>query len=141
MKVCSIYFQHLFFKNIGKAKNMDTRTTIYKKTDDFVYSLKMKASREFFSKAVQKFGAMPFTLRAFDDEKKAKMGIIECEKHNLMQPYQVFYFKNILKIKNLNFREIISSVLLPVRFRFYMSVKESSSRNSKPRLLSCPLVC
>lgn len=75
----------------GKAKNMDTRTTIYKKADDLVYSLKMKASREFFSKAVQKFGSMPFTLRAFEDEKKAKMGIIECEKHGLMQPYQVLY--------------------------------------------------
>lgn len=79
---------------LGKAKNMDTRTTIYKKADDIVYSLKMKASRAFFSEAVQKFGTMPFTLRAFEDEKKARMGIIECEKHSLMQPYQVGFSKN-----------------------------------------------
>lgn len=68
---------------------MDSRTTVYKKTDDMVYSLKMKASRVFFSEAQQKFGAMPFSLRLFDDEVKAKMGVLECERHGLLTPYQV----------------------------------------------------
>jgi curved DNA binding protein len=75
----------------GKAKNLDTRTTVYKKTDDLVYSLKMKASRAFFSEVQQKFGLMPFSLRLLEDEVKAKLGIVECERHGLMQPYQVLY--------------------------------------------------
>lgn len=73
----------------GKARDMDNRTTIYKKNDEIVYQLKLKASRAFFSDADKRFGTMPFTLRAFDEEKKAKMGVVECEKHNLMKPFPV----------------------------------------------------
>ena len=53
---------------------MDAKTTVYKKTDD-VYQLKLKHSRVFFAEAEKKFGQMPFTLRAFEDEKKAKLEI------------------------------------------------------------------
>ncbi|CAG9539840.1 unnamed protein product [Cercopithifilaria johnstoni] len=75
----------------GKTRILDSRTTIYKKVDDLVYSLKVKASRMFLSAAVNKYGLMPFTLRSFEDEKLAKMGVVECERHNLMRPYQVLY--------------------------------------------------
>lgn len=51
----------------------------------------MKASRTFFSEAQQKFGAMPFSLRLFEDEVKAKMGVVECERHGLLTPYQVIF--------------------------------------------------
>jgi len=77
----------------GKSKPRDSRTTVYKKADDFEYQLKLKASRAFFSETVQKFGSMAFSLRHFDDEKKAKMGVVECERHGLMQPYRVLYEK------------------------------------------------
>ncbi|KAM3725258.1 Proliferation-associated protein [Dirofilaria immitis] len=75
----------------GKTRILDSRTTVYKKVDDLVYSLKVKASRMFLSAAVNKYGLMPFTLRSFEDEKLAKMGVVECERHNLMRPYQVLY--------------------------------------------------
>lgn len=29
--------------------------------------------------------------RAFEDERKAKMGVLECVKHELMQPFNVIY--------------------------------------------------
>jgi len=74
----------------GKGREKDTRCTVYKKKD-IIYQLKMKASRQFFSEAETKFVLMPFTLRAFDDEKKAKMGVVECVKHDLMQPFNVLY--------------------------------------------------
>lgn len=77
----------------GKARESDTRTTVFKRADDIVYQLKMKASRSFFYEADKKFGVMPFTLRAFEDEKTAKMGVLECEKHGLMKPYQVLFEK------------------------------------------------
>jgi hypothetical protein len=73
----------------GKPKPNQSRTTVYKKTDDFVYSLKMKTSRAFYSEAQTKFGLMPFSLRNFENERNAKMGVVECERHGLMQPYQV----------------------------------------------------
>lgn len=72
---------------------MDAKTTVFKKTDD-VYQLKLKHSRVFFAEAEKKFGQMPFTLRAFEDEKKAKLGILECVKHRLMDPFNVLYEKD-----------------------------------------------
>jgi len=78
---------------------LDARTTIFKKTDDMVYNLKLKASRSFFHEAQQKFGSMPFSIRDFEDEKVAKVGSTECAKHDLMQPYPVFFiFKLIINL-------------------------------------------
>ncbi|GFO22950.1 proliferation-associated protein 2g4 [Plakobranchus ocellatus] len=74
----------------GKGRELDTRTTVYKKKD-LIYQLKMKASRQFFSETEKKFLLMPFTLRALEDEKKAKMGVVECVKHDLVQPFNVLY--------------------------------------------------
>uniref|UniRef100_A0A2R9B898 Peptidase M24 domain-containing protein n=1 Tax=Pan paniscus TaxID=9597 RepID=A0A2R9B898_PANPA len=39
------------------------------------------------------FDAMPFTLRACEDEKKARMGVVECAKHEMLQPFNVLYKK------------------------------------------------
>ena len=36
---------------------------------------------------------MAFNLRDFDDEKKAKLGMSECVKTKLIDPYQVLYRK------------------------------------------------
>lgn len=76
-------------KFAGKSRDLNTRTTVYKKANDMIYNLKMKTSRTFFSEAINRFGNMPFTLRAFEDEAKAKMGVVECERHALIKPYQV----------------------------------------------------
>jgi len=74
----------------GKGREQDARTTVYKKKDT-VYNLKMKASRQFFSEMEKKFSNMPFSLRSFDEEKKARMGVIECAKHDLVEPFTVLY--------------------------------------------------
>ncbi|CAG5113915.1 Oidioi.mRNA.OKI2018_I69.chr2.g8005.t1.cds [Oikopleura dioica] len=75
----------------GKSRDMDVRTTIYKREPDQVYQLKMKASRAIFSEVEKKFDAMCFNLRALDDEKKAKMGINECVNHGLITPFPVLF--------------------------------------------------
>lgn len=77
----------------GKAKDAGQRTTIYKRDPSKQYGLKMKTSRAFFSEVERRFDAMPFTLRAFEDEKKARMGVVECAKHDLLQPFTVLYEK------------------------------------------------
>ena len=55
--------------------------------------LKMKNSREFFSAVNKKYGAMPFNIRSFESETKAKMGVVECVTHKLVVPFQVLYEK------------------------------------------------
>lgn len=77
----------------GKPKMLDEKqTTIYKRAVDKNYHLKMKASRFIFSEISQKFPIMPFTARALE-EKRARLGLVECVNHELLQPYPVLYEK------------------------------------------------
>lgn len=76
----------------GKPRETDIRTTVYKKKD-FIYQLRMKSSRVFLSEVEKRFSLMPFTLRHFEDEKRARMGVIECAKHDLVEPYPVYQEK------------------------------------------------
>merc|ERR1712036_210319 len=82
----------LIYTGEGQGKDRDAKITIYKKTDE-TYMLKMKNSREFYSTVTKKFGSMPFNLRSFDSETKAKMGVVECVTHKLVVPFQVLYEK------------------------------------------------
>ncbi|KAK9124552.1 hypothetical protein Sjap_014154 [Stephania japonica] len=77
----------------GKPKLLDEKqTTIYKRAVDRNYHLKMKASRYIFSEISQKFPIMPFTARALE-EKRARLGLVECVNHDLLQPYPVLHEK------------------------------------------------
>ncbi|KAJ3699522.1 hypothetical protein LUZ61_003227 [Rhynchospora tenuis] len=77
----------------GKPKLLDEKqTTIYKRAVDKNYHLKMKASRFIFSEINQKFPVMPFTARALE-EKRARLGLVECVNHELLQPYPVLHEK------------------------------------------------
>lgn len=66
--------------------------SVYKKTDE-TYQLKLKASRAFYTEVRTKHGNMPFNLRTFEDATKAKMGVGECVKNKLVEPFQVMYEK------------------------------------------------
>uniref|UniRef100_H3DC70 Proliferation-associated 2G4, b n=1 Tax=Tetraodon nigroviridis TaxID=99883 RepID=H3DC70_TETNG len=81
----------------GKAKDGGQRTTVYKRDPNKVYGLKMKSSRMLFSDIEsdieRRFDTMPFTLRAFEEESKARLGLVECAKHELVQPFTVLYEK------------------------------------------------
>lgn len=77
----------------GKARDSGQRTTVYKRDPSKQYGLKMKTSRMFFSEVERRFDAMPFTLRAFEDESKARLGVVECAKHELLQPFSVLHEK------------------------------------------------
>ncbi|KAI3676280.1 hypothetical protein L1987_85885 [Smallanthus sonchifolius] len=77
----------------GKPKLLDEKqTTIYKRAVDKSYHLKMKASRFIFSEISQNFPIMPFSARALD-EKRARLGLVECVNHELLQPYPVLHEK------------------------------------------------
>ena len=47
----------------------------------------------FYSEVTHKYGSMPFNLRGFEDAKKAKMAVVECVNHKLIEPFQVLYEK------------------------------------------------
>merc|ERR1712130_998978 len=70
----------------GKNQERDAKTTIFKKTG-LTYMLKMKTSREFFSQVTKTSGDMPFNIRNCEEEKKARMGVVECAKHQVLQPF------------------------------------------------------
>ncbi|XP_024981523.1 ERBB-3 BINDING PROTEIN 1 [Cynara cardunculus var. scolymus] len=77
----------------GKPKLLDEKqTTIYKRAVDKNYHLKMKASRFIFSEINQKYPIMPFSARALE-EKRARLGLVECVNHELLQPYPVLHEK------------------------------------------------
>lgn len=40
-----------------------------------------------------KHGSMPFNLRSFDNEVKARMGIVECINHKVIEPFPVLFEK------------------------------------------------
>ncbi|KAI9103014.1 peptidase M24, structural domain-containing protein [Phlyctochytrium arcticum] len=77
----------------GKPRTLETRTTVFKRQKDVTYNLKMKTSREVLTKITKQFGSMAFSLRQFDDEKKARMGMVECANHRLVVPYEVLHEK------------------------------------------------
>jgi len=60
-----------------------SRTTVFKRAVDKNYRLKMRASRYLFNEVNSKFPALPFSLRAVEDERQARMGVVECLKHEL----------------------------------------------------------
>jgi len=77
-------------EGIGREK--DTKVSIYKKTDEN-YMLKLKASRALLAEVKTKYGNMPFNIRHFDEETKARMGVVECVSHKMIEPFQVLYEK------------------------------------------------
>ncbi|KAJ5894707.1 Winged helix-turn-helix transcription repressor DNA-binding [Penicillium taxi] len=71
----------------GKVKTLEHRTTLHRRTTT-TYGLKRPSSRQTLSEAVKKFGTFPFSLRQLDDEKAAKVGIVECVRGGVLRPYE-----------------------------------------------------
>ncbi|RKP18229.1 Erbb3 binding protein 1 [Rozella allomycis CSF55] len=77
----------------GKVKTAsDFKTNIFRKSNQN-YMLKIKASRALYSQVSKEFGTMAFSLRSFDDEKIARLGLTECLKTNVLLPYEVLVDK------------------------------------------------
>lgn len=52
----------------------------------------MAASRTVFGEIIKKHPSLPFSLRGLE-AKNAKLGIVECVNHDLLQPYPVLHEK------------------------------------------------
>lgn len=71
----------------GKVKNLDHRSTLHRRTTT-TYGLKRPSSRQTLSEIVKKFGTFPFSLRQLDDEKAAKVGVVECVRAGVVRQYE-----------------------------------------------------
>ncbi|KAJ3020663.1 UNVERIFIED_CONTAM: Proliferation-associated protein 2G4 [Siphonaria sp. JEL0065] len=81
----------VFSTGEGYPRTNEThRTTVFKKTE-IQYALKTAAARATYSLIKKDFGAFPFAISNFEDESKAKLGLIEIEKNGLVEPYRVCY--------------------------------------------------
>ena len=71
----------------GKVKNLDKRATLHRRTGT-TYSLKRPSSRQILSEIVKKFGTFAFSLRQLEDERAAKVGVVECVRSNVLREYK-----------------------------------------------------
>eukprot|EP01116_Phalansterium_solitarium_P002001 TRINITY_DN11860_c1_g1_i1.p1 TRINITY_DN11860_c1_g1~~TRINITY_DN11860_c1_g1_i1.p1 ORF type:complete len:406 (+),score=147.45 TRINITY_DN11860_c1_g1_i1:49-1218(+) len=77
----------------GKVRELEARTTVYKRAVEAQYQLKTKAARQVLNEVNAKFPTFPFSLRGLEDEKQARLGIVECVRHDLMHPYPTLFEK------------------------------------------------
>ena len=84
----------------GKIKTLENRPTLHRRTT-VTYGLKRPSSRQTLSEIVKKFGTFPFSLRQLDDERAAKVGVVECVRANVLRQYEVVADKDAASIARL----------------------------------------
>ncbi|KAI9723437.1 MAG: hypothetical protein M1812_001321 [Candelaria pacifica] len=72
----------------GKIKTLDNRPTLHRRTTTN-YGLSRPSSRQLLSAIVKRFQTFPFSLRQLDDERGAKVGVVECVRTNVLRQYEV----------------------------------------------------
>jgi len=77
----------------GKVRPGETRTTVYQKSSESGYNLKLKTSRGILNEINHNFQYFPFTLRSFKDIIKARMAINELATHKNVDTLPVLYEK------------------------------------------------
>jgi len=73
----------------GKPKESDFKCTVFKRAVEKSYNLKTQKARQFISEVNRRFPALPFTLRAIEDEQVARVGLSEARRHELLEEYPV----------------------------------------------------
>merc|ERR1711913_213118 len=73
----------------GKGRATELRNTVYKRAVETSYMLKTQKARQFLSEVNRRFPALPFTLRAIEDEQVARVGVSEAKRHELLEEYPV----------------------------------------------------
>ena len=84
---------------IGSGKNriLEKRPTLHRRTT-ITYQLKRPSSRKTLSEIVKKFGTFPFSLRQLEDEREAKVGVVECVRSNVLRQYEVIADKDLAPV-------------------------------------------
>merc|ERR1712190_44225 len=77
----------------GKGREAELRSTVFKRAVETSYLLKTQKARQFISEVNRRFPALPFTLRAIEDEQVARVGCSEARRHELLEEYPVLHEK------------------------------------------------
>jgi curved DNA binding protein len=72
----------------GKVKTLTNRTTLHRRTG-IKSMLKRASSRATLSEIMNKFGTFPFSMRQLEDERAAKVGVVEPVRANVLRAYEV----------------------------------------------------
>ncbi|GAM23516.1 hypothetical protein SAMD00019534_066910 [Acytostelium subglobosum LB1] len=75
----------------GKVKELNDRTTIFKRDVNQNYMVKLQSAKDFMKEVNTRFPSMPFSLRQVTDERKAKLALSECLTHRLLNAFPVLY--------------------------------------------------
>merc|ERR1712107_393258 len=75
------------------GKEAEMRHTVYKRAPDATYILKTQKARQFISEVNKRFPALPFSLRAIEDEQVARVGVSEAKRHELLEEYPILQEK------------------------------------------------
>merc|ERR1712087_116567 len=78
----------------GKGREAEVRHTVYKRQVETNYMLKTQKARQFISEGSKRFPALPFSLRAIEDEQVARVGASEAKRHELLEEYPVLTEKS-----------------------------------------------
>jgi len=73
----------------GKGRETEIRSTVFKRAVETSYILKLQKARQFLHEVNKRFPTLPFTLRAFEDEAVARVGVSEAKRHDLLHEYPV----------------------------------------------------
>merc|ERR1719460_2188225 len=73
----------------GRSKETELRSTVFKRAPDTAYNLKTQKARQFISEVNRRFPALPFSMRAIEDEQVARIGVSEAKRHELLEEYPV----------------------------------------------------
>merc|ERR1712190_360601 len=73
----------------GKGREAEIRSTVFKRAVETSYLLKTQKARQFISEVNKRFPALPFSLRAIEDEQVARLGVVEAKRHELLDEYPV----------------------------------------------------
>tara|TARA_R110002050_G_scaffold58360_1_gene131155 strand:- start:2036 stop:2470 length:435 start_codon:yes stop_codon:yes gene_type:complete len=92
----------------GKVSERDIKTNVFKRRVDQTYGLKMKASRSLLNEVNKKYPTVPFTTRGLAlDPREVKLGLTECLKHEMLQPYPVVFEKDGEFVAQVKFTALI----------------------------------
>lgn len=122
----------VFSTGDGKPREVDERTTVFKRNVEQVYQLRLKASRAILSEIDKKFPHFPFSIRNLDEEKKARVAVVECSTHGLLQAYPVLHEKEGEFVCHIKYTALVTAsgttkiTGLPFDFATYKSEKKPS---------------
>ncbi|KAJ2707322.1 hypothetical protein FB645_000833 [Coemansia sp. IMI 203386] len=91
----------------GRTKKSELRTTLFSKTGS-TYQLKMKAARVAFKEFSKNSTSFPFAIRAFEDERAMRLGLIECVKSGVVQPFDVQEEKSSEVVAQVTFTALVT---------------------------------